>query len=1317
MKGFEDTSKSISRSETAFSSNSSENNLLSADLLAQYDNVIKSFCPNILISALNKSEEIYANSASIKGTCMLADISGFTKLSEHLGRDGVNGIDTLRRATTRFLSQFVYLVYSYGGDVISFAGDALICIFPAKPHHPPCECKRMAIECGMKLKEHCTEKLTAHIAVSYGDICFALLGGHLNDWVYAINGSCIQQLSDCIDEAKSKELVITPECFDIQRNCYLDGVQYENTPLGNKRIIEVAASSLQEMDSSQCFTNRFDVQFSDNTALTLNILSFIPTPVVSSLTAGSFKTVSELREVTTVFVKLDSYDPVLNQDLMTLQQFVVSAQEVLALAGGVLRQFLVDDKGCVLIALWGVPSASYPNNAHRALAFSQSLSKVVERMGHECSIGVTTGNAYCGTIGSILRRDYVAMGDCVNMSARLMGKAKGRILVDDTTYMALPESSRENLIRAESMMLKGRSVPMEPFELPVGKSRDLGKANSLRSSRQFGLGGSMSGIFEGISMDSHARGEVAMCPILLRKLKKLDSYNDEELEENKQLLWGEETTGRNSNLLSHVEETLNDLISHLRSLVFNAVRPRQDRFQKYFMQTKSGENAGFPLMKYLVVEGPSGSGKSTVARYFRDLSFRNKIRSFFVTAAPDDMLEGYGVYRRLFRALVGANAWDTMADQKRTVVSLLQMTYPDLTDDCILRNKFPVLQEALQLTWHLKLQSNGKFSAVQGEEFSILTKMRGGQKCWITMHKNASTPGDVLHTMLKDICTTIIIDNIHYCDTMSWRELSLLTTHHLPLVLLLTASPNLMPNNELAHAVPSSPLHAPVEETCGMKGLMGGKKEEFAVVSMGKYGNFTPKPKSKSSKSARKVLPVIATEKPSLTSQSSQLAPRIVPHLITTNPNGDILHLEPLTSEQVYNLIVALLGDKVQKDLVKLVQDISSGNAFWVVLIVSYIHQFGLNSFMESVRVSDTCRITPGGTLEDNDVVLEENVCVVHPSPKAKSYSISHAHRKYGGVYSNESTSNNYPIEFDSRLLRNYIVSLIDKLSSAEQLVLRHAAVIGVRFSAAVLCDIIESGMLLRNKDGSIDDALAKLQKESFIIRTSPHEQFYMFQNHRIREIVYDFTPPSDAYRIHRRVAQSFEKRYRGSPSESLVYEALTYHFHMTTLDSGAEEPRRKAVGYAISSANMFIELGNFGSALEYLEYAISMANDNVEEYSKIWHAVSRTLSFMSPGDSFEHTEGMSRSRSGTADGEPNTVRSAQDDVSKLFYENSSRGGDEALDKFKREEYEVLLSRTEKKLRELGVEGELTAVAEQIERKEAGEKGLQENFISMCVIS
>jgi hypothetical protein len=85
------------------------------DLLASYDNAIKSFCPNILLNDIH-SNGVEVRSSYFTGVCMLADISGFTKLSNELGKDGSNGLDKLRKATSGFLSKFIYLVYSYGGD-------------------------------------------------------------------------------------------------------------------------------------------------------------------------------------------------------------------------------------------------------------------------------------------------------------------------------------------------------------------------------------------------------------------------------------------------------------------------------------------------------------------------------------------------------------------------------------------------------------------------------------------------------------------------------------------------------------------------------------------------------------------------------------------------------------------------------------------------------------------------------------------------------------------------------------------------------------------------------------------------------------------------------------------------------------------------------------------------------------------------------------------------------------------------------------------------------------------------------------------------
>ena len=51
------------------------------------------------------------------------------------------------------------------------------------------------------------------------------------------------------------------------------------------------------------------------------------------------------------------------------------------LTGGYLRQFLVDDKGCVLIACWGMPHMSYVDNAHRAMSAAAQIHQELLKLG------------------------------------------------------------------------------------------------------------------------------------------------------------------------------------------------------------------------------------------------------------------------------------------------------------------------------------------------------------------------------------------------------------------------------------------------------------------------------------------------------------------------------------------------------------------------------------------------------------------------------------------------------------------------------------------------------------------------------------------------------------------------------------------------------------------------------------------------------------------------------------------------------------------------------------------------------------------------
>ena len=93
---------------------------LSAKQKGQYAeiDIIKSFCPSILLSAieeLNHGTTVSARSFSFPATCMIADISGFTKLSSTFSSKGSAGLDELHQHTNGFLGHLVNIVYSHSG--------------------------------------------------------------------------------------------------------------------------------------------------------------------------------------------------------------------------------------------------------------------------------------------------------------------------------------------------------------------------------------------------------------------------------------------------------------------------------------------------------------------------------------------------------------------------------------------------------------------------------------------------------------------------------------------------------------------------------------------------------------------------------------------------------------------------------------------------------------------------------------------------------------------------------------------------------------------------------------------------------------------------------------------------------------------------------------------------------------------------------------------------------------------------------------------------------------------------------------------------
>jgi hypothetical protein len=148
---------------------------------------------------------------------------------------------------------------------------------------------------------------------------------------------------------------------------------------------------------------------------------------------------SELRSVYTMFIKaiIDpnlSGDPKIDNILfLTLRDIMQLTSRELDRYSGQIRQFIVDDKGVVLIAVFGLRGSTFPNLvANNALPASFAIHRVLQGRGIDCRIGASFGKVYCGVVGGVRRHEYSVMGAPVNLAARLMECPNNKgILVDD----------------------------------------------------------------------------------------------------------------------------------------------------------------------------------------------------------------------------------------------------------------------------------------------------------------------------------------------------------------------------------------------------------------------------------------------------------------------------------------------------------------------------------------------------------------------------------------------------------------------------------------------------------------------------------------------------------------------------------------------------------------------------------------------------------------------------------------------------------------------------------------------------------------------
>lgn len=154
-----------------------------------------------------------------------------------------------------------------------------------------------------------------------------------------------------------------------------------------------------------------------------------------------------------------------------LNRYFTAMSEVIFAHGGTLDKYIGDG----LMALFGAPQAT-PDDAKNALETAIEmqqrlvrLNEILEREGYNpvsIGIGLHTGEATIGYIGSEQRSEYTAIGDTVNLAARLEQNAKpGQILISEATVNVCRCEESVTLLPQKPLTVKNRTQPVSLFEV------------------------------------------------------------------------------------------------------------------------------------------------------------------------------------------------------------------------------------------------------------------------------------------------------------------------------------------------------------------------------------------------------------------------------------------------------------------------------------------------------------------------------------------------------------------------------------------------------------------------------------------------------------------------------------------------------------------------------------------------------------------------------------------------------------------------------------------------------------------------------------
>lgn len=408
-----------------------------------------------------------------KGAALFADISGFTPLTEGLVQalGPQRGAEELTHWLNKIYDTLLAEIENYRGSVISFSGDAITCWFDdqkdvsiASNNSAAFRAMASALAIQQAMQQFAQVdipgagmvSLAIKVVVTVGSARRFLIGDPAIQLVDVLAGETLYRLATAEHHAERGDVLLDQSAVEA---------------LGNKiKMLKWREDS--ERGERFAVMNQLDVKIEPDPWPTLeadaltdeHIRPWLLPPVYDRLMSGMGEFLTELRPTVSLFLRFSGIDYDGDPDAQSkLNTYIQAVQRILARYNSYMLQLTIGDKGSSFYVSFGAPLA-HEDNAIRAVTAALELRDPQMDFITNVQIGISQGLSRTGACGGMYRRTYSAIGDEVNMAARLMQNAPlGQVLVNQNVRKATGDNF--NWEELPPLMVKGKSQPVIVYRL------------------------------------------------------------------------------------------------------------------------------------------------------------------------------------------------------------------------------------------------------------------------------------------------------------------------------------------------------------------------------------------------------------------------------------------------------------------------------------------------------------------------------------------------------------------------------------------------------------------------------------------------------------------------------------------------------------------------------------------------------------------------------------------------------------------------------------------------------------------------------------